>query len=73
MDDDLCGEFASFRFTWPGKPETTYCLDHAMKLQGVAAAIGLPLQLIVLSYKVGEVPDEMPICTHKKDPDKKDR
>ena len=56
------GKLATLRYTWPGKPESVCCIDHAMQLQAVASAIGLPLQMIPLSYRVGEVPKEFPTC-----------
>ena len=65
MSDDRkrCGELAAFRYTWPGKDEAHVCVDHAQQLMGVARAIGLPLQLIPLSYGANEpVPSEFPTC-----------
>lgn len=43
-----CQNKASHRFTWPGKPESFICADHLPKLQGVAEAMGMPLQTIPL-------------------------
>ena len=44
-----CMEMANFRFTWPGRCESFCCAEHARKIMGIADAVGLPLQLIVLS------------------------
>lgn len=66
MSDDMkrCGEFAAFRYTWPGKDEAHICVDHAAQLMGVARAISLPLQLIPLSYGAGDpLPKEFPTCS----------
>ena len=41
-----CDQPAIFRYTWPGKDESFTCLEHALKLKGVADVIGLHLQLI---------------------------
>lgn len=41
-----CGVSAAFRFRWPGKVEAGICEEHAPLLRGVAAAIGLSLELI---------------------------
>ncbi len=60
-----CGELAAFRYTWPGKGEAACCVEHAMQLSRVAGAIGLPLQLIPISYRVGEVPEIFPTCTQE--------
>jgi hypothetical protein len=61
-----CGEHAAFRFTWPGKPESHVCIDHAMQVMGVANAIGLPLQLIPLGGKVGDaIVIEWPTCAQQ--------
>jgi hypothetical protein len=40
-----CESVATFRFTWPGKPESHVCVDCAVKLKSVASALGLPLFL----------------------------
>ena len=49
MSDHKCGSPAMYRYTWPGKDESLVCVICAMKLQTVAAAIGLHLQIIKLS------------------------
>ena len=43
-----CDAPAMFRYTWPGRDESYICLEHAVKLKGVADAIGMNLQLIPL-------------------------
>jgi len=43
-----CSERALFRYTWPGKDESFICMDHALQLRGIAQALGLHLQMIVL-------------------------
>jgi hypothetical protein len=50
MVEQICQEYALFRYTWPGKSEAFICLTHALKLVNVAEAMGLTLQLIPLSY-----------------------
>ena len=44
-----CDEIAIYRFTWPGKDEAGICALHARKLRGVAAAIGLHVEMIPLT------------------------
>ena len=43
-----CKNKATHRFTWPGRDESFICAQHLPKLQGVASAIGMPLQTIPL-------------------------
>ena len=43
-----CDNVAAFRFTWPGRDEAGICAEHAPKLSGVAATMGLYMQLIPL-------------------------
>lgn len=63
MNERLCGEHAVFRFTWPGKPESHVCVDHAMQVGTIAAAMSLPLQMIPLGYRAGDpIPEEFPTC-----------
>lgn len=58
-----CQNQASFRYTWPGECESTICVEHAVQLKNVANGMGLPLQLIPISYRVGEsLPTEFPTC-----------
>jgi hypothetical protein len=40
-----CKEIATFRYTWPGRPESHICVEHAVKLKATADAIGLPIFL----------------------------
>ena len=49
MNDNKCGAPAMYRYYWPGKDESLSCVLCAMKLQTVASAIGLHLQIIKLS------------------------
>lgn len=44
-----CNNLANFRYTWPGQNESFVCAEHAARLKDVAAAMGMPLQLIVLT------------------------
>lgn len=44
-----CRNYASDRYTWPGKDEAAICQSCAGKLRGVANAIGLHVQLIPLT------------------------
>jgi hypothetical protein len=44
-----CANYASHRYTWPGKDEAAICESCAGKLRGVANAIGLHVQLIPLT------------------------
>lgn len=44
-----CRNLANFRYTWPGSNESFVCAEHATQLAGVASAIGMPLQLILLT------------------------
>jgi len=58
-----CGKHASLRFTWPGKDESTICVEHGIQLQRIAEAIGLHLQLIPISYRASDpIPTEFPTC-----------
>lgn len=41
-----CENPAAFRYTWPGEAENSICLEHALKLQEIANAMGCPIQLI---------------------------
>lgn len=43
-----CEEPGAYRFTWPGLDEATICEKHVAKLRGVAAAMGLYLQVVPL-------------------------
>ena len=51
-----CDEPAAFRFTWPGQDEAGICIDHVDKLQNIARAMGLHLQVIPLT--VPPLPDK---------------
>lgn len=43
-----------FRYTWPGRDEAYTCLTHAIALKNIANAMGLPLQMIQLSFDEAE-------------------
>ena len=43
-----CDEPAVARFTKPGGDEACICIQHEIKLRRVAAAIGVPIQIIPL-------------------------
>lgn len=43
-----CTQPAAFRFTWPGRDESAICSEHVKKLQDVAQAMGLYVQIIPL-------------------------
>lgn len=45
-----CEITAVARFTWPGQNESFICAGHAPKLQATAAAMGLPLQILPLTF-----------------------
>lgn len=63
MKEEICGEHAAFRYTWPGRDESFCCVEHAMGLMNVAGAIGLHLQLIPISYRASDpIPEQFPIC-----------
>ena len=62
--ESRCGELACVRYTWPGKPEAVVCIDHAQQIAGIAQTMGLPLQLIPISYSVaGPMVTEFPTCS----------
>jgi len=44
-----CNQQALFRYTWAGRGESFCCLEHALKIKGVAASMGYYVQLIPLS------------------------
>ena len=47
---EKCGEPAQFRFTWPGKDEAFICFECLPKLQAVAAAISLHVQIQPIDF-----------------------
>ena len=49
-----CLNDGAYRFTWPGRDESTICEEHVGKLRGVAAAMGLPLQVIPLPVRTDD-------------------
>jgi len=65
MPEVECGNLANIRYTWPGKAEKVVCVECAKKIQNVALAIGLPLQLIPIGSKDIIDPLKWPTCTTK--------
>ena len=45
-EKEICGIKARYRFTWPGKDESTICDAHVSWLKRITEAMGLHLQLI---------------------------
>lgn len=61
-----CGELAVLRYTWPGKDEAVVCVECAEKLENIANAIGMHLQLIpITSHDVSD-PLDWPTCPQEK-------
>lgn len=50
-NQENCDNPGAYRFTWPGKDEAAICEQHVDWLKSVAAALGLPLQVIPLQEK----------------------
>lgn len=44
-----CENYASGRYTWPGKDEAAICPSCTTRLQNVATALGLHVQVIPLT------------------------
>ena len=44
-----CQNPPAFRFPWPSKDEAWICAIDAMKLRGIATAMGLHVQLVPLT------------------------
>lgn len=40
-----CFNSAFYRFTWPGKDEQFICTEHVSKLQAIADALGMHIQI----------------------------
>lgn len=51
-----CTNKALYRYTWPGQNESGICEFHKPKLENIANAMGLPLQIIPLT--VNELTEE---------------
>lgn len=45
----MCDNPAKYKFTWPGRDESVICEEHVGKLKTVANAMGMYLQIILLS------------------------
>ena len=54
MSEKRCEQKAVRRFTWPGQDESFICQEHLPKLQRVADAMGMHLQLIPLAEDTNE-------------------
>jgi len=65
MPEVECGNLANIRYTWPGKNEAVVCIDCARKIQNVALAIGLPLQMIPVGGHEVKDPLNWPTCHSK--------
>lgn len=60
-----CGEHGAVLYTWPGKDQSVACIEHATELQGIANAMGMHLQLIMLSSDNVSDPLNWPACQQK--------
>lgn len=49
-----CESIADWRFTWPGQDEAGICEHHVGKLRGIAAAMGVYVQVIPLAQETGK-------------------
>ena len=61
-----CQNFATFRYTWPGKDEAFCCTMHANGIQAVANAIGMYQQMIPIG--VSSEADHPKCSSHVKKP-----
>ena len=59
---EVCENPAFYRYTWPGRGESFICQEHVGKLQAVASAISLPLQIIPLNVLSGA---DLPACSQR--------
>lgn len=50
-NEATCEQNGVFRYTWPGRDEAAACLEHARQLEGIALAMGLHMQMILLSVE----------------------
>ena len=67
MSEKRCGEHAAFRYTWPGRDESHICINCAVQMQAITNAMGLYVQLIPLSVKVGDpITTDWPTCNQMK-------
>ncbi len=41
----VCNKPARYKYTWPGKDENVICESCGLKLQAVASAVGMHLQM----------------------------
>lgn len=56
-----CPNDAKYKFYWPGSPESYICEEHVAKLRGVAAAMGIYVEIKEL--EPGEMPGQK--CNQK--------
>lgn len=52
-----CDARAGWRYTWPGRDESTVCVEHVAKLLAIANALGMHLQVV-------HIPRHMMTCRH---------
>jgi hypothetical protein len=57
-----CKNTPIFRYTWPGRDEAFICMYHSLRLQGVANAMGLYIQLIPMPILTEDNSEEK-ICS----------
>lgn len=55
-----CQNFATFRYTWPGKDEAFCCTMHAKGIRAVADALGLYQQFIPITPCIEQ---DHPMCS----------
>lgn len=55
-----CPNLATHAFTWPGQDQSYICLEHALKLLGVASAMGMHVQIIPLTERDHQEKDVPP-------------
>lgn len=60
MSNKKCGAPVFFRYTWPGQDETFSCPLHTNGIVKVAEAIGMHLQVILLT------PEQVTSCVENK-------
>ena len=47
--ENKCNQPAIYRYTWVGRDESFVCVMHAMKINGIADAMGYQIQFIPLT------------------------
>lgn len=66
-DEEKCGGYVQFRYTWAGKAETHVCFLHAMQAQNIANAMGYPLQIIDVEIDPERFCEQKPIPQPKQE------